>query len=43
MAGGRRGLPRKYKKTMKRTLLTLGEEGVYDFWSRRIMEAAANA
>ncbi len=31
------------KKTMKRTLLTLGEEGVYDFWSRRIMEAAANA
>ncbi|MDO5114762.1 MAG: lipid-A-disaccharide synthase [Synergistaceae bacterium] len=25
---------------MERARLTLGEEGVYDFWSRRIMEAA---
>ena len=29
------------EKTMRRARLTLGEEGVYDFWSKRIMEASA--
>ena len=35
------GFREEAERTMARARLTLGEEGVYDFWSRRIMEVSA--
>lgn len=35
------GFRERTREIMNRARLTLGEAGVYDFWSRRIMEAAA--